>query len=81
MDTTVRLKEIIRKNSNNIAFIIGNGINLQFYKNNIFSWDKMLEELSNIYLKDAPKNIKDFSLTELYDLIELEATKENGLIV
>ena len=65
MDTTVRLKEIIRKNSNNIAFIIGNGINLQFYKNNIFSWDKMLEELSNIYLKDAPKNIKDFSLTEL----------------
>ena len=80
MDTTVQIKEIIRNNSNNIAFIIGNGINLQFYKNNIFSWDKMLEELSNTYLKDAPESIKDFSLTELYDLIELEAIKGNGLI-
>lgn len=80
MDTTVQIKEIIRNNSNNIAFIIGNGINLQFYKNNIFSWDKMLEELSNTYLKDAPDSIKDFSLTELYDLIELEAIKGNGLI-
>lgn len=80
MDTTVQIKKIIRNNSNNIAFIIGNGINLQFYKNNIFSWDKMLEELSNTYLKDAPESIKDFSLTELYDLIELEAIKGNGLI-
>lgn len=80
MYTTVQIKEIIRNNSNNIAFIIGNGINLQFYKNNIFSWDKMLEELSNTYLKDAPESIKDFSLTELYDLIELEAIKGNGLI-
>lgn len=75
MDTTARLKEIIRENSNNIAFIIGNGINLQFYKNNIFSWDILLEELSHPYLKDLPQNIKGFSLTELYDLIELEATK------
>lgn len=80
MYTTVQIKEIIRNNSNNIAFIIGNGINLQFYKNNIFSWDKMLDELSNTYLKDAPESIKDFSLTELYDLIELEAIKGNGLI-
>lgn len=75
MDTTVRIKEIIRNNSNNIAFIIGNGINLQFFEDNIFSWDKMLEELSHPYLKDIPQNIKGFSLTELYDLIELEATK------
>lgn len=79
MDKTSYIRNIVHGNLYNIAFVIGNGINLQFYKNNIFSWDKMLEELSNTYLKDAPKNIKDFSLTELYDLIELEATKENGL--
>ena len=79
MDKTSYIRNIVHGNLYNIAFVIGNGINLQFYKNNIFSWDKMLEELSNTYLKDAPKSIKDFPLTELYDLIELEATKENGL--
>ena len=79
MDKTSYIRNIVYGNLYNIAFVIGNGINLQFYKYNILSWDKMLEELSNTYLKDAPKNTRDFSLTELYDLIELEATKEDGL--
>ena len=67
---TKDIKNIIEQNKRNIAFVIGNGIHYQ-YKDRDLSWKQLLEELSNQYL--GMENIIDtgLSLTEFYDIIEL----------
>lgn len=79
MDTTARLKEIIRENSNNIAFIIGNGINRRFFRDKVLLWDELIKKLSYGFLSDG-SSTPDISLTELFDLIELDATSDHGII-
>lgn len=80
MDNTTLIRDTILDNRENVAFVIGNGINLRFFDEKaILPWTQMLKELSKHYLKDIPEDSEPFPLTELYDLIELEAIKENGL--
>lgn len=80
MDKTKLIREIIYKNRNDIAFVIGNGINRHFFGSKIKSWNELIENLTNIFLSEAPPNTEDFSLTELFDLIELEATSYEDII-
>lgn len=70
MITTNAIKNIIEQNKRNIAFVIGNGIHYQ-YKDRDLSWKQLLEELSNQYI--GRQNIIEtgLSLTEFYDIIEL----------
>ena len=79
MDTTTRLNDIIINNSDNIAFIIGNGINLRFFKGKVLLWKELIKRLSSVFLSDG-SNTPDISLTELFDLIELDATSNHGII-
>ena len=79
MNTTTQLKEIIRKDSNNIAFVIGNGINQRFFLGKVPLWGKLIKKLSSIFLSEG-LNTPDISLTELFDLIELDATSYHGII-
>lgn len=80
MDKTTQIRGIINNNRNRIAFVVGNGINRRFFKNDIPLWNDLIKNLAASILpkgQDAPNGI---SLTELFDLIELDATSYDGII-
>lgn len=73
-------KTIIEQNSEDIAFIVGNGINR--YPNNpkAISWDALLMKLWQQFSPDEFKEIpKGVTITEFYDLLDLANTKTNPL--
>jgi len=81
--TTTTIKKVIKMikdNKNDIAFVVGNGINR--YPNNpkALSWDDLLnqlgEKVSPQILKKRPNGI---SLTEFYNILELEKTPDINL--
>ena len=80
MANTKEIKRIIESNKSNIAFIIGNGINR--YPNNpkALSWDDLLMELWNkISFQTLSKKPQGISITEFYDILELENTGNYNL--
>lgn len=71
------IKEIIHNNRESIAFIIGNGINR--YPNNphALSWDDLLMRLwDKVALQTLTRRPNGISLTEFYDILELENVRE-----
>ncbi|HNY06080.1 MAG TPA: hypothetical protein PK500_03450 [Candidatus Egerieousia sp.] len=77
--TVEDIRDIIKNNESDIAFVIGNGANLycrEVYKEqNLDSWDELL---SKLWSEDNDKEILDLkdiksgiSYTELFDIIEL----------
>lgn len=71
------IKEIIYNNRGNIAFIAGNGINR--YPNNPYalSWDDLLMRLwDRVAIQTLARRPKGISLTEFYDILELENIHE-----
>lgn len=69
------VKEIIKNNKDNIAFVIGNGINR--YKKNgkddkAKTWENLLHKLTKKHLGEIEKLRKGISYTELYDIYDLE---------
>ena len=79
--TTDQIKEIIRQNQNDIAFIVGNGVNRYPNNPNALSWDDLLIQLwkkvlPESHLSSIPVGI---SLTEFYDVLELENTQDINL--
>lgn len=72
--STKEVKNLFQIFSNDIAFIIGNGINLH-YKNDSLSWKNLLLDLWNNY---SPENISEIpegiSFTEFYDALEIQNT-------
>lgn len=78
----MRLKEIISANREDIAFIVGNGLNR--YPNNpkAISWDNLLLQL---WKKFSPfENFEEvplgLSMTEFYDLLDIQGTTANYAI-
>ncbi|MEY8848198.1 hypothetical protein AB9K26_05255 [Psychroserpens sp. XS_ASV72] len=78
--TTKDIQSIIKSNKEDIAFVIGNGINRYAENPNILSWDALLMNLwkrvSDFELDKRPNGI---SSTEFYDILELENTKDANL--
>lgn len=71
--TTAEIKHIIRKNEKDIAFIIGNGINRYPNNPNALSWDDLLIQLwDKVSLQTLSRRPNGISLTEFYDILELE---------
>lgn len=64
------IKDIITSKQNNIAFIIGNGIHYQYKDCNI-SWVDLLKDLWNDYVGEKCNIPEGTSLTEFYDILEL----------
>ena len=65
------IKKIMNENSEDIAFLIGNGIN-RYYNKNI-SWDDLLLELWRSFANDDKKDIPNgISLPEFYDILEIQ---------
>jgi len=70
--TVSQVRKIFDQNSNDIAFILGNGINL-YYKNDGISWNDLLLELWSDHSFSKLSSIPDgISFTEFYDALEIE---------
>lgn len=72
MSNTDEIRKIISDNRDNLAFLIGNGIHYQF-KDCELSWDDLIKQLWRKYVDDRDRLIGDMSLTEIYDIIEINA--------
>lgn len=72
MNTTMAIKDIVEKNSYDIAFLIGNGIHCQ-YKDCNLTWRELLQSLWCEYVNDGENLPDDISFTEIYDIIEMNA--------
>lgn len=74
------IKGIIERNKNDIAFIIGNGINRYPNNPNALSWEELLinlwHEVSQQTLSIRPNGI---STPEFYDILDLENTHDLNL--
>lgn len=72
------IKGIFSRHSQNIAFLIGNGINLH-YKNDNISWKDLLLDLWDSHSFDTLTTIPDgITFTEFYDALEIQnAEKKN----
>lgn len=66
------VKNIFSRHSGDIAFLIGNGINL-YYKNDNISWKNLLLDLWDNHSFDTQSSIPDgISFTEFYDALEIQ---------
>lgn len=72
------VKRVFNRHSNDLAFLIGNGINLH-YKNDNLSWKDLLLDLWGEHSFDTQTTIPDgISFTEFYDALEIQnADKDN----
>lgn len=71
---TKEINDIISQNKDNIAFLIGNGIHYQ-YKDSDESWKDLLIDLWKKFVSNEIDIPKGISLTEFYDIIELNYFK------
>lgn len=70
--TIEKAKKNIFKNSDNLAFILGNGIN-RYYNSNNMSWNNLLLNTWNKVSDKKRKSIPiGISITEFYDALDLE---------
>lgn len=67
------LSSILKKHHNDVALVVGNGVNRYGAARETNSWNDLLLSLSRKFLHHKGKHVpKGVSLTEFYDLIELE---------
>lgn len=71
------IKDIIQKNRDNIAFVIGNGIHCQYQDFDI-SWRELLESLWSKFIGKQINIPKGISYTEFYDILELVFYENNS---
>ena len=64
------IDDIIQKNSDSIAFVIGNGIHYQYKDCNI-SWEQLLESLWLEFIGEKRNVPNGISTTEFYDVLEM----------
>ena len=72
----LEVKEMINRNGRDSAFVLGNGIN-RFYSKENLSWEQLLLDLWNSYTSSEvhqTKIFKGISFTEFYDAIEIQNT-------
>lgn len=78
--TTQQIKDIISRNQQDIAFVIGNGINRYPNNPNALSWDDLLIQLwEKVSLQTLTRRPNGISLTEFYDILELENSHDINL--
>ena len=78
MDTK-DVKRIFDQHKNDLAFVIGNGINLH-YKNDNLSWKDLLLDLWGRYSSDKLTSIPEgISFTEFFDALEIQNTQTKNL--
>lgn len=72
------VQNIIKKNSNNLAFLVGNGINIHF-GNKTDSWNDLLLDLWQRYSFSTKTSIPEgISFTEFYDVLTISNYHEKS---
>lgn len=80
LHTVPQIKTIIQANSNDAAYVLGNGIN-RYYSQDNLSWEELLLTLWNKYTdskKQQTEIFKGISFTEFYDAIEIQNIKKEN---
>jgi len=74
-----QIKKVLESHRDNLAFVIGNGINRYFSPDNCLSWERLIKDLYVQYVgtndipnKENNENELAVTFTELFDLIELQ---------
>ena len=76
----MQFKDIVNSNRNDIAFIVGNGINRFPNNPKAISWEALLMQLWNKFAPNVYKEVpKGLSITEFYDLLDLACSNENAV--
>jgi len=76
ISSPLEIKEIINNNGHDTAFVLGNGIN-RFYSKENLSWEQLLLDLWNRYTSSEihqTRIFKGISFTEFYDAIDIQNT-------
>lgn len=77
---TAEIKQILQRNRDSIAFVIGNGINRYPGNPNALSWDELLIQLwDKVSFQTLSQRPNGISVTEFYDILELENTNNLNL--
>ncbi|MFY0631922.1 MAG: SIR2 family protein [Flavobacteriaceae bacterium] len=72
------VKDIFSREENDMAFLIGNGINLYYEKENI-SWNNLLLDLWGQHSSNAQSSIPDgISFTEFFDALDIQNTHQDN---
>ena len=72
------IKSIFSRNKNDLAFILGNGINYHYNKSNV-SWTDLLLDLWGEYSFNTQSTIPEgISFTEFYDALEIQNYAESN---
>lgn len=80
ISTVSAVQDIIEKNSHNSAYVLGNGINRYYSKDNL-SWEALLLNLWNKYAENEKHQtaiFKGISFTEFYDAIDIQNTSHTN---
>jgi hypothetical protein len=80
LHTAKEIQKIIEENKNDSAYVLGNGINRYYSKENL-SWEALLLNLWNSYTKSdtlQTEILKGISFTEFYDAIEIQNTSKTN---
>ncbi|WP_046756291.1 SIR2 family protein [Kordia jejudonensis] len=76
--TAAEIKQLFSDNENDLAFVIGNGINLSFQKDNI-SWNDLLLDLWKKHSEEPISEIPaGISFIEFYDALNLQNVTQTG---
>lgn len=71
----MKIKPVLDKYRNEVALVIGNGVNLYGPAKQSNSWHDLLVTLASRYLpSDLPRVPNGIALTEFYDLLELKSS-------
>ncbi len=73
------LRTLLEEHKNNVALVVGNGINRYGNADQTNSWNDLLLSLADKHGIAAGKNVPDgIALTEFYDLLELKRPAQGG---
>lgn len=74
----VTFEELLRQHANNLALVIGNGINRHGNGGQSNSWDQLLLGIAQDRLQGIKSVPKGAALTEFYDVVELGSLGASG---
>ncbi len=78
MKTAAEIQHILSENKKNLAFILGNGINLHYQKDNV-SWYNLLLDLWKAHADEPMDEIPEgISFIEFYDALGLQNVTQSG---
>lgn len=71
------MRNLLEIKNNNLALVIGNGINRYNNNDNHNSWDALLSKLAQKYIPTCSKRPRGVSPTEFFDALELNASTKS----